>query len=288
MTSPRETASTATAAAAHDRLAAAYQAQRERSSPPADMWSNCAGSFKPDLTAPLSPLLERVASYLLPGDVLLDVGGGAGRLSLPLAGRCAQIVCIDPSPAMRESFSATAADAGITNASFIAGGWLDVPGVQGDVALVAHVTYFVTEIVPFVEKLNASVRRVIIATRTVPPPNQVAPFFELVRGEALSPVPGHRELLAVLGEMGIEADVVDLGEAALPATAPAGATREDAIRIEVEGAIRLGWLQRDEAERAAAVIGERFEELFTQVGGAFRRRNALDARDLLITWERAR
>jgi hypothetical protein len=275
-----------TAVASHDRLAMAYHAQRARMSPPSDMWAGCAGNFKPDLSAPLNPFVAKVAEFLRSDDVLLDVGGGAGRLSLPLASRCREVVCVDPSRGMGDVFEAAVADSAITNARFVFGGWPETRGVDGDVALVTHVTYFVTAIGPFVERLNeATRRRVVVGVRSTPPPNQVAPFFNLVRGEELAPVPGPEELLAVLEEMGITAQTIDSGIAPPPATAPIGGTREDAVRIEVEGGVRLGWMKREEADRAADLFLDNFDELFVETNHGFRRRNGLDARELIITWE---
>jgi SAM-dependent methyltransferase len=270
-------------------MAAAYQAQRDRFAPLGDMWSGCAGSFKPDLSAPLGGFLAKMASYVEPTDTLLDVGGGAGRLSLPLASRCREVICIDPSTAMGEVFEATARDAAISNARFVRGVWPDVDDIAGDVALVAHVTYFVTRIVPFIEKLDrVTRRRVFIAMRSVPPPNQIAPFFKLLRGEDLAPVAGPEPLLAVLHEMNIPAELIDAGEALAPATAPLGKTPEEAAKIQVEGGMRLGWVHPDEAAKLGSLIEEHFDELYAETHDGYRPRVAVGARELIITWETQR
>ncbi len=290
MTTARKSSGTPTTAAArHDGMVAAYNAQRARLAPErTDAWGGLAQFFKADPRRELDAHLSKLASYLQPEDTLIDVGGGGGRMCLPLALRCQEVINVDPSPAMREVFDATAKEAGIDNARFVASDWLDSNGIEGDVSLVAHVTYFVPEIVPFIEKLNASTRRqVLIDVRSVPPPNQVAELFRLARGEEMMLVPGHVELLAVLKELGIEAELIDTGPALLPATAPAAKTREDAIRIEVEGAVRAGWLREEEKERLDGLIAERFDELFAETPDGYRRRIALDARELLITWETA-
>jgi hypothetical protein len=268
-------------------MALAYHAQRAKLAPPVDMWAACAGNFKPDLAAPMPPFSERVGSFVRPDDLLLDVGGGAGRISLPLASRCREVICIDPSAGMQEVFETTVRDAGIKNARFVSGGWPETTGVEGDVALVAHVTYFVTDIVPFIAALNnATRRRVLVGSRSLAAPNQFAPFFKLVRGEELALVPGPDELAAVLREVGIGAEVVDAGEAPLPATAPPlGTAREDLVRLEVEGGMRLGWIKSGEAAMATARISDAFDDLYVETPQGFRRRVALGARDLIITWE---
>jgi 2-polyprenyl-3-methyl-5-hydroxy-6-metoxy-1,4-benzoquinol methylase len=276
------------AAETHDRMAAGYQAQRDRFAPPGDMWSGAAGNFKADLSAPLDSALKTIASFLGAGDTLLDVGGGAGGLSLPLAGSCRQVICIDPSPAMGEIFVSTVRDAGIENARFIAGDWLDVE-TDGDVTLVAHVTYFVRSVVPFIDKLNrATRRRVLLVVRSAPPPNQLAPFVRLARGEELARVPGPDELRAVLDEMGIAHELIDTGPAPAPVMMPVAANREDAVRIEVEGGKRLGWIRPEESDRCTELFLDHFDELFVQTPQGLRRRSGIDAHELIITWESRR
>jgi hypothetical protein len=267
-------------------MVAAYQEQRERLWPSEDMWSGAASNFKPDFDAPLNEVQKYVASHLDKTKTLLDVGGGAGRMSLPLASRCREVVCIDPSPGMTEIFAASVRDAAITNARFVLSGWLEAEAAEGDVALVSHVTYFVPQIEQFVAKLNAATRkRVIIATRSIPPPNQLGPFVQLATGEEQAPVPGADQILAVLKERALPAELVDLGEAMMPATMPVGKTPDDAIRLQAEGGVRLGWLRKDDVERFTELLRTRFDELFARTDDGYRPRMALGARDLIITWE---
>lgn len=218
-----------------------------------------------------------LASYLEPGDTLLDVGGGAGRFALPLARRCRQAIVVDPSPGMRNLFEASAAEAGIANTSYIPADWLSAGAVEGDVSLVAHVTYFVREIVPFLDKLAAaSRRRVLIYLESIPPPIQTADFFRLVYGEELEPVPGHPELLAVLWEMGILPDV-----RVLPEPPPAFPTRDAAL----ERALNATWLRAEDRAVAGAAIEQHFDALYVAADGGFRIRRAQNVRELLITWD---
>jgi hypothetical protein len=70
-----------------------------------------------------------------------------------------------------------------------------------------------------------------------------------------------------------------------PATAPIGGTPEDAVRIEVEGGVRLGWMTREEADRANKLFLDNFDDLFVETDNGYRRRSGLDARELIVTWE---
>jgi 2-polyprenyl-3-methyl-5-hydroxy-6-metoxy-1,4-benzoquinol methylase len=277
------------AAALHDGMVAANVVQHDRLAGPAeDAWAGCAGNFQADPRRPLDALLTKIASYVQADDTVIDVGGGAGRLSLPLALRCREVVIVDPSPSMAEAFRGTVEQSGITNARLLQSGWLDTNGIEGGVALVAHVTYFVPEIVPFIEKLQASIRRrAIVCVRSVPPPNQIAGAFALAHGEELARVPGHNELLAVLNELGIAAELIDVGPASASATAVTAKTREDAVRIEIEWGKRAGWLGKADPDRLADQLAQHFEELFAETSDGYIRRCVLDARDLLITWETA-
>src|SRR5919108_2522810 len=79
---------------------------------PDDPWGGeMAQRYRYDPHRSLDANLEVIASYVQPEDVLIDVGGGAGRLSLPLALRCRAVVNVDASAAMLAAFEALAAGA---------------------------------------------------------------------------------------------------------------------------------------------------------------------------------
>ena len=156
---------------AADRYAARVDAvlmQRTRlrgRQPPGDLFAGLPSDhplMKADPRRPLDPNLEIIASYVQPDDVVIDVGGGAGRISLPVALRCREVINVEPSIAMGAGFRANADQAGISNARLVEGDWLTVDPPVGTVALVNHVTYLTREIVPFIERLErAGSRRVV-------------------------------------------------------------------------------------------------------------------------------
>ena len=262
-------------------MVAAREAQYERTrGPQPDSWGAIASRFRADPKRELDPFLERLASLLRPDDVFVDIGGGAGRNSLPMASRCREVINVEPSPGMVAEFRAAAEEAEIANARAVQSGWMETEGVEGDVLLAAHVTYFVPQIEPFIEKLeNACRRRIIIDVLTVPPPNQSTEFFRLVYGEEQTLVPGPDELLPVLEEMGIAPEVVEIGSAT--ARRPLPQTREEAIKNE----LGLGWVRPDGIDRARELFTEHFDELFIENPNGFARRTAEGVRELMITWE---
>src|SRR5919108_3999813 len=269
----------------------AVRAQRARlhGAPPDDPWGGpVAQRFRADPHRPLDANLAVLASYIRPEDVLIDVGGGAGRVALPLALRCREVITVDASPGMGAQFTAAAAAAGIPNARFIHANWLEADGVQGDVVLTSNVTYFVREIVPFIEKLaTAARRRVMITVWSVANPNQSAPLFHLVYGEEPVAVPGYRELLPVLWELDILPDVHVLPGVPPVPGGPMGAqipqTPDDAVQLALQGQ----WLAPHDRARARRLIEERFAELFAPSPEGFRPRWRQEAREVLITWETA-
>lgn len=244
-------------------------------------WERLAANFRMDPHRALDPNLEIVAAYVQPEDVLIDVGGGAGRVGLPLALRCREVVNVEPSARMGAEFEQAAAEAGITNVRLVPADWLSAEGVEGDVTLAVNVTYFIRDIVPFVEKLMAAARRrVMITVWSVPPPAQDAHLFRLLYGEDQEMAPGHRELLPVLWEMGILPDVRVLPDPFRPLQG-LPRTREQAVSFALER------VEPPDPTEAAKRIEAEFDALFARRGEVFVPRWRPDTRELLITWETA-
>ena len=258
----------------------ACTAQNARvATPSGDRWASRASLFRVDPRRSLEANTATVAALVDPGDILLDIGGGAGRVSLPIALRCREVINIEPSPAMRDQFDAAAAEAAITNARCLAQGWPSAAAtLSGDVALVANVTYFVRDIVPFIEALVAAAgKRVIISVWSVPPPNHPATLFELLHGEAKERVPTHRDLLPVLWDLGILPDVRLLPD-------PFRGARQRPPTREAAVAFALQSANGEALAGAAGVVHAHFDELFSPSPEGFVPRWIPPVREMLITW----
>ena len=249
---------------------------------PADIWTGqSAAQFRFDPHRELDNNLAALASYVAPEDVVVDVGGGAGRISLPFALRCREVLTVEPSAGMAAEYEGSRVEAGISNARLVPCGWMDDHGIEGDVVLTCDVTYFVGDIVPFIDKMQSSARRrVIILVWSQPPPNRGSDLFRRVYGEPLAPMPGHRELLPVLWDMGILPDVHVLAD-------PTWwedwhySTREDAIQSLIFGR----WSREGVRDQARRIFEEQFDELFARDGDGYRAIWRKPMRELLITWE---
>ncbi len=250
--------------------------------PQGDIWTGrLARLFRFEPHRQLAPNLKAVAEYLKPQDVFLEVGGGAGRVGLPMALCCREVVNVDRSPGMGAEFTGSASEAGIANARLVQSDWLDVEGIEGDVVFTADVTYFVRDIVQFVRKMEAAARRrVIIAIWSIPPPHRDGRIFRLVYGEDQAPVAGHQDLLAALWEMGILPDVRVLPEPPwwevdLPRT------KEAAVQM----ALQSSWLHPSDHLRAGGVISTYVDELFRSTPNGYLPLWREPMKEMLITWE---
>jgi hypothetical protein len=273
-----------TAAESYAALVDASNAQSARFAPERpDRWAARAAYFRLDPRRELDANTTAVAAFIEPGDVLVDVGGGAGRISLPIALHCREVINVEPSAGMREQFDASAVEAGITNARCVAADWPAAGlAIAGDVALVANVTYFVRDIVPFIEALNRAARRlVIVSVWSVPPPNHAASLFELLYGERQLRVPTHRELLPVLWDLGILPDVRVLPD-------PFRGVRQRPPTREAAVAFALQAANAEQLSGATAKVEAHFDELFANSAEGFTPRWTPDVREMLITWRPAR
>ena len=167
-------------------------------------WSKVAPGYRFDPFRRPGAILEEIGNYIFPNDVVLEIGGGAGRTALPLALHCKSVTNIEPSPGMCKEFKDLAKNSGIKNAHLIQSSWEEVIFPECDVVLIVDVTYFVDEIADLLKKMHSAARRRVIVSTWVPaPPNRNAVLFELVYQESLEPVPSHLEISDVLAEIGI-------------------------------------------------------------------------------------
>jgi 2-polyprenyl-3-methyl-5-hydroxy-6-metoxy-1,4-benzoquinol methylase len=190
------------------------EAVRSTAGRPADFWQALARRFRPRSDVDPDPSIEALAALIRPDDRVIDVGAGGGRLAIPLAARCREVVAVEPSPAMRGVLAEEAARRGIGNIRIVAATWEEADVEPAPLVLAAHVTYGVRPIEPFLRKLDATAtRHAAILVMRDPPQSPIAPFWQAVHGEARLRLPCRDELLAALGELGIDAEVRSLGPA---------------------------------------------------------------------------
>ena len=90
-------------------------------------------------------------------------------------------------------------------------------------------------------------------------------------------MPGHRELLPVLWEMGILPDVYVMDGSPVDTSL----TREDAIMVAMQGT----WLPPEDQDRARSLIEANFDKLYEEICEGLRPLWPIQSHDILITWE---
>ncbi len=191
------------ASAALEAWAARVRANREqvehyRETTQADFYAPIASMFRADPRRTDEPALELLRSLVRPDDVLLDIGAGGGRLALPLALVCREVVAIDPSPGMLDVMRAGMAEHGIANVRVVDGRW-PASGPRGDVALISHLGYDVEDIGPFLDAMEAAAERLCVAVLLEqPPPTEADRLWPDVHGVERAALPSLREFLALL------------------------------------------------------------------------------------------
>lgn len=190
----------------------AAQVERFREAPDGrDFYAPVTRAFLADPARAGDPVLDALVGLARPDDIWLDIGAGAGRYALPLAGHVAELVAIDPSVSMLDALRAGMAEHRIANLGAVAGRWppdeelrsVIGPDPVADVALIAHVGYDVEAILPFLEAMESAVRRLCVAVLMESSPASVAAgFWPLVHGEARVPLPALPELHELLRARG--------------------------------------------------------------------------------------
>jgi len=176
-------------------------------------------NFRVNSTSVIYGFLE---PWLSPRKTILDVGAGWGRHALPLTARVDWVTAVEPAEGMRELLEPA------PNLTVIASAWEDAAAAPADLVICCHVLYGVAEVVPFLEKLQASAReRVFVYMRDRPPP---LPAEELAAelGFPRTRMPEFRDLWLVLRQLGIDFDAATLRYPSRPVYASLEAALEEA------------------------------------------------------------
>lgn len=187
--------------AAHHRQSLQAQGRLE---PSGDFWSWSAPSFRDDPRRTGDHVVNRLLETLAPHHTVLDVGGGGGRLALPLALHAAHVAVVEPSPSMVAVLRQGAEDSQIDNVTVVESDWETAEVPPADIVLCANVLYGVEDIAPFVDKLTAHARiEVLVLMFMESPQSHLSQFWERVHQEGRVTLPAIPHLLEVCWEIGV-------------------------------------------------------------------------------------
>ena len=256
------------------------QTDRIRGPRPSDHWTQLAQNFKDDPHRTGDEMLDELRARVNQGETLIDVGAGGGRLALPLALTCSWVYAVEPSPSMCAVLRETADEHGIENVSVTEATWADASVEPADVVLSSHVVYVIQEIEPFVRKKESNARRLVLAVVFQSPPQAaMGGLWEQVHGEERLRLPSLPEFLPVLEELGIRAEVTELGTRRPAQTFD---SLEDA-RESLTGRL---YVKPDTEEMAR--LERALEDSLEEVDGTWQIRGSQPVRPCIVAWEPSR
>ena len=179
-------------------------AAQQNFDPNQDFWEGMAQNFKDDPFRKGDPVIDRLEKEFAECRTLVDIGGGAGRLALPLSLSREAVTVVDSSKSMLLELQDSCEEAKIENVSSVFGLWEDAVIDIHEGALCSHVTYGIENIGKFLENVNqyASKRVVIIAFMKSPQAHLESLWREVHEEERVH-LPGVPELMDVLWQLGI-------------------------------------------------------------------------------------
>ena len=179
-------------------------AAQQNFDPNQDFWEGMAQNFKDDPFRKGDPVIDRLEQEFAECRTLVDIGGGAGRLALPLSLSRAAVTVVDSSKSMLLELQNSCEEAKIENVASLFGLWEDAVIDIHEGALCSHVTYGIENIGKFLENVNqyASKRVVIIAFMKSPQAHLESLWREVHEEERVH-LPGVPELMDVLWQLGI-------------------------------------------------------------------------------------
>ena len=179
-------------------------AAQQNFDPNQDFWEGMAQNFKDDPFRKGDPVIDRLEQEFAECRTLVDIGGGAGRLALPLSLSREAVTVVDSSKSMLLELQDSCEEAKIENVSSVFGLWEDAVIDIHEGALCSHVTYGIENIGKFLENVNqyASKRVVIIAFMKSPQAHLESLWREVHEEERVH-LPGVPELMDVLWQLGI-------------------------------------------------------------------------------------
>lgn len=158
-------------------------------------------------TAPGDPLFSRLRPHVTPATSILDVGSGPGRFALALAPLAGKVVAVDPSARMLEILKATAEREGIGNLHCVHAAWEEAVVDPADIVVCAHVLPFVHDAASFLRRLHDHTKQRAFVYMNALGSEVPDPFWRHFHGRSLPPSPTYLDAVAVLAEIGIDAEV---------------------------------------------------------------------------------
>lgn len=146
-------------------------------------------------------VLDRILEWVTPEGTVLDIGAGSGALTIPLARACRSITAVEPSSGQIVRLQEAAARGGIANLTVIPRRWEEVSleDIGRFDIVTAGYCLHMEDIGSALERMRRAARERVFLVHFAG--HDLVEDLEQVTGRFDSG-PDHRDLLAVLSEMG--------------------------------------------------------------------------------------
>lgn len=199
-------------------FAAAWQAftdQRHRAARTDEddraMWAAFAEQYD-ERTRFSDGLQTYLESLVHPGDTVLDVGAGTGRMALPLARIVRRVTALDHSPAMLNVLRCKMIQQEISNIEIVETTWQQAEVMPHDVVIAIWSLYRQPDILTALRKLVDVTRRTLVIAdgdSGLRPPHEMphAALLDDIWGDGGSGIPNYLYFAGMLWQIGVRADV---------------------------------------------------------------------------------
>ena len=198
-----------------DRMAAARLAEMERLMPGRGsvggaFWDKRAERFAANVPLPGDddPFLRRLRRVAGPDSTALDVGAGTGRYALALAEDVRHVTALDTSKGMLKVLRRRAREAGVKNVTAVHSPWEEADVKPADIVFSSFVLPMASAVRTFLAKLDeAANEHVFLYLGAFSGDAIFDPLWRHFHAQRRSPGPTYLDAIAVLRELGIDADV---------------------------------------------------------------------------------
>ena len=243
--------------------------------PPVDHWRPYAENFRIDPRRAADPLLDHLLQQVSPGQTLIDVGAGGGRLALPLALHCESVTAVEPSESMVDVLESQARQHGINNVSTVHARWEDAVVDPADVVLSVHVVYVVQDIGTFIRKMDARANsRAVVVLYESAPMSRLYPLWRQVHASERLSLPAAPQLREVLDELGIS-----YRQDVIPGTPGRGYESPEHAVDQISRRLYLA-VDDPKREKLAQVLESELED----VEGAWKLKGDTPVAPLVLSW----